>query len=649
MPPVSDNDRPRGPGPVKIVNRGAAGLRAKIGPQALAAAAEAAGVDVAENEAACKRYLEEYMAAGRKDVIAPGLAALARPIAGLKPDPMNARVHGARNMDAIMLSLAMYGQVKPIVVRKETGVVVAGNGTLAAAQALGWRKIAANIVSMTDTEAWGYGLADNRTAELASWDLDRKAQLTRLVAEAEGCLAGYNDDELTILLTGAYRPPDAGPNGGPGDSDPAPKVSLADRFLVPPFSVLDARQGYWQARKRAWLALGIQSELGRGVDLLDLRNPGEAQTGGKGLSDNLTKRLTGERSERVKDGKDGNGLLGFSAGARSHYKAKQDVSPGGSPRPAMGLGADGRTLRGDGAGRPLAQTFGSGRPGDLAAGFRGEVTDSNGTPGASGTSIFDPVLCELSYSWFCPAGGMALDPFAGGSVRGIVAAKLGRGYVGIDLSAGQIAANREQAKAIVPANPPSWHAGDSLEILPKLLAARKGAPTFDLLFSCPPYADLERYSDDPRDISTMGYDNFLEAYAAIIAHAVALLRPDRFAVWVVGDIRGPGGAYRGLVRDTVDAFAAVGAQLYNDAVLVTAVGSLPIRVGRQFAGARKLGKTHQNVLVFVKGDPAAAAKACGEVSIWVPEAAAPEAGAGDTDEAAPDASLEEREGPGAPE
>jgi hypothetical protein len=52
--------------------------------------------------------------------------------------------------------------------------------------------------------------------------------------------------------------------------------------------------------------------------------------------------------------------------------------------------------------------------------------------------------------------------------------------------------------------------------------------------------------------------------------------------------------------------------LYNEAVLVTAVGSLPIRVSKQFGGYRKLGKTHQNVLVFYKGDPKAI-KAWGDV------------------------------------
>ena len=55
--------------------------------------------------------------------------------------------------------------------------------------------------------------------------------------------------------------------------------------------------------------------------------------------------------------------------------------------------------------------------------------------------------------------------------------------------------------------------------------------------------------------------------------------------------------------------------LYNEAILVTAVGSLPIRVGKQFSSGRKLGQTHQNVLVFVKGDPRKATTACGPVEV----------------------------------
>ena len=231
---------------------------------------------------------------------------------------------------------------------------------------------------------------------------------------------------------------------------------------------------------------------------------------------------------------------------------------------------------------------------------------------STGTSIFDPVVCEIAYRWFCPPGGAVLDPFAGGSVRGIVASKLGRPYTGIDLRAEQIDANREQAEQICGDPMPRWVCGDSREVIPAL--AQNGiAPQFDYIFSCPPYADLEVYSDDPRDLSTLEYDEFRAAYANIIAGACALLKPDRFACFVVGDVRDQQGFYRNFRGHTIEAFEAAGLRLYNEAILVTAVGSLPIRAGKQFAATRKLGKTHQNCLVFIKGDPRRATEAIGEV------------------------------------
>lgn len=228
--------------------------------------------------------------------------------------------------------------------------------------------------------------------------------------------------------------------------------------------------------------------------------------------------------------------------------------------------------------------------------------------GQSGTSIFDPVLCELAYRWFCPPGGLILDPFAGGSVRGIVASKLGRSYLGIDLSARQIAANQEQAAKICDAPEPRWINADSRDIdsLAENLAA-------DFIFSCPPYADLEIYSDDPRDLSNMAYPEFVAAYREIIAKSCALLKDDRFACFVVGEVRDRRGAYYGFVPDTIAAFQSAGLAFHNEAILITAAGSLPIRAAKQFEATRKLGKTHQNVLVFCKGDPKKATAAIGEV------------------------------------
>jgi DNA modification methylase len=253
--------------------------------------------------------------------------------------------------------------------------------------------------------------------------------------------------------------------------------------------------------------------------------------------------------------------------------------------------------------------------GSYAASFSGDeqlLTRGQGEA-STGTSIFDPVLCELAYLWFSPKGGSILDPFAGGSVRGIVAGFLGRSYTGIELRPEQVAANVAQLATIKPQVEPRWIRGDGKE------AATLASGEYDFVFTCPPYGDLERYSEDPADISTMAYPEFIAALREILAASIALLKPDRFACIVVGDFRDKKGFYRNFVSDTIAAMQSAGARLYNEAILVTAVGSLSIRAGRQFAAGRKLGKTHQQVLVFCKGDPAKATQACGTVEITIPD------------------------------
>lgn len=215
-----------------------------------------------------------------------------------------------------------------------------------------------------------------------------------------------------------------------------------------------------------------------------------------------------------------------------------------------------------------------------------------------GASIFDPVLCELSYRWFCPVGGKILDPFAGGSVRGVVAGILGYPYIGIDLRLDQVEANRKQA-ALLKLNEVEWLDGDSDEVLDK--ENFKGG--VDFVYSCPPYADLEKYSEDPKDLSNMDYAQFKNVYFSIIKKSINQLKDNRFACFVVGDVRDKKGFYYNFVSDTIAAFKDAGMELYNEIILVNVVGSLAIRVRRQFNGGRKIGKMHQNVLVFYKGDP----------------------------------------------
>ena len=265
---------------------------------------------------------------------------------------------------------------------------------------------------------------------------------------------------------------------------------------VPPFSVFDARQGYWQKRKKEWREAGLKSDDGRDDALI-----------GKGL-----KKLADVRG--------------------------------------MSL---------------------------------------------TGTSVFDPMLCEVLYNWYSPPGGIVFDPFAGGSVRGVVAELLGRHYIGIDLSERQVDANRRNGDAFGVC--PAWHVGDSRD-------ADNFIPdgSADFVFSCPPYHDLEQYSDHPLDLSNMTYPDFCEAYGDIIGKSCRKLKDDRFAVFVVGEIRDKRGAYRDFVGLTKRLFMADGLHLYNDGVLLETYGTAPMRAGKQFSAGRKTVKVHQNVLVFYKGD-----------------------------------------------
>lgn len=269
---------------------------------------------------------------------------------------------------------------------------------------------------------------------------------------------------------------------------------LRDRFIEPPFSVLDTKSGNWQRRKKLWITKGIQSEVGRDAKAFNMSD---------------------WNKEKGKSG------------------------------------------------------------------------------GNSDVSIFDPALCEVLYNWFCVPGGTIFDPFAGGSVRGIVANYLGYKYTGVDIRKEQIDSNREQALDILPIdNQPQWYVGDSNIVLNGF------TKQFDFVFSCPPYADLEVYSDLPGDISNKPYKQFLELYESIIQKSCKLLKNGGYACFVVGEVRDKKGDYIGFVPDTIKAFQKCGMKFYNEAILVS-LGSAAMRVNGNMK-SQKLVKVHQNILVFKK-------------------------------------------------
>ena len=219
-------------------------------------------------------------------------------------------------------------------------------------------------------------------------------------------------------------------------------------------------------------------------------------------------------------------------------------------------------------------------------------------------SIFDATLCEKMYEWFCPKKGRVLDPFAGGSVRGIVATEMGFIYNGIDLSDEQIEANKKQS------DKPNWITGDSEWVIDSIYDK-----TQDFVFTCPPYYDLEKYTDNPADLSNMNADSFDKKYYSILKKAAAKLKDNRFFAVVVSEVREQSvtgnykiGKYKGLVWKTIRACEEAGLHFYNDMILFNSQHQAARVVDTYFERNRKVASVHQNILVFVKGNPDIAAE-----------------------------------------
>lgn len=271
-------------------------------------------------------------------------------------------------------------------------------------------------------------------------------------------------------------------------------AKLTDKFIVPPFSILDTRQGYWQERKKYWREL---------------------------ICDN------GESRENT---------LGETKGEKNIYKNHVN----------------------------------------------------------NGVSLLDPVLSELVNLWFGLPKSKTFDCFAGDSVFGYVSSYLGNEFTGIELRQEQANLNNQRVKGFQS----KYICDDGQNVLNHIEPNSQ-----DLLFSCPPYFDLEVYSDLPNDASNQKeYSDFLKILDNAFTGAIKCLKDNRFAIITVGDVRDKKGFYYRFVDDIKDIFKRNGVLLYNEMILVEPIGLNAMHVNKPMEN-RKLLKCHQNVLVFFKGDP----------------------------------------------
>jgi hypothetical protein len=404
----------------------------------------------------------------------------------LVENPNNPRTIEQGKFDLLVTSIKTFPkmlELRPLVVNKDF-MLLGGNMRLKACKALGLKQVPAVYAEdLTPEEEKEFVIKDN--VSFGEWDWDILAN-------------EWEVDELEGWGMDVYFPSDKPSTEA---EEAVAREKLTETFLVPPFTVLDTRQGYWTERKRAW--------------------------------------------------------------------------------------------------RKLIKDFGESREGTLAE--DSIMSDIN-----SGVSILDPVLAELVNLWFGVKGGKTFDCFAGDTVFGYVSAYLGNSFTGIELRKEQADLNNERTAEIDA----EYICDDGQNVGAHIMPESQ-----DLLFSCPPYFDLEVYSNLPNDASNQKeYKGFLKILDNAFSNACKCLKNDRFAVITVGDLRDKKGAYYRFPDHIKDIFTKNGLILYNEVILVETLGTLPQRVRRSMTN-RKLGKCHQNVLVFYKGDPKNIGKNFGELEL----------------------------------
>ena len=187
----------------------------------------------------------------------PELAVEEVPTEGLVPYANNAKIHADEQIDQIAASIEGFGSNDPVAVwdSPEGTKIVEGHGRVIAAKKLGLEKLPAiRLDHLTDGQRRAYTHVHNQLTMNTGWDFDK---LGIDLEELDFDFGEFGFDlDMDTDMGDEPGEPEAGEESHAG--------SLTERFGIAPFSVLNARSGEWAERKRAWMSLGIRSELGRG-------------------------------------------------------------------------------------------------------------------------------------------------------------------------------------------------------------------------------------------------------------------------------------------------------------------------------------------------------------------------------------------------
>jgi len=209
-------------------------------------------------------------------------------------------------------------------------------------------------------------------------------------------------------------------------------------------------------------------------------------------------------------------------------------------------------------------------------------------------SVFPAPLVEwILLRYGRPAGGHVLDAFAGGPVRAVVSTIMGYQYTGFDIRQEQIAEN-ERALEKLGLSGAHFHLGDGCRM-------DGVCGNYDIGLTCPPYWNLEVYSDHEDDLSNCRtYDAFRQAISACAVAYYNLIKNGSFVCFVVGPFRDKKtGELIDFPGHTIEEFRKAGFLYWQTVILSKNFGSAAKRSTNAWKGL-KLVPIHEHLLVFRK-------------------------------------------------
>ncbi len=218
-------------------------------------------------------------------------------------------------------------------------------------------------------------------------------------------------------------------------------------------------------------------------------------------------------------------------------------------------------------------------------------------------SEFNPNVAERIVKYWSKEGDLIIDPFGGRATRAIVSTEMGRDYEGYEIAPLTYKLTLSRLKNRDDNFPTDIFSKDvrgkyTLYLDDGCLMKHTPNGVADLVMTCPPYYDLEKYEEVENQLSNMNtYEDFLSKISECAKNIQRVLKPNKFCAWVCGDWRKNG--YILFHSDSIACFKNAGMTLWDIIILENNSPFAAFQVGK-CAKQQYTSKKHEYLLIFKK-------------------------------------------------